>query len=184
MINATPVTDPAIVVLKRLQQLSRASGAAYEMLCEAEHKASLVIGQRPHLLIHWRNYHIGRSEFPAMRERLLAAGVEPAIVETEHRSAIKAIEEQRRALRKWDKEGGVTEKRAAFKSVQRQFFAARAELASTPPTTVAGIGAVLAFIARDLTIGMAGYEIAALRTVAGACKAGTVIDLVRAGASS
>jgi hypothetical protein len=138
----------------------------YDQLDEAEWTAAEEHGRRPLELIHWRNHTIGASEIDTRRESLLEAGeVDPATVEEEYLDAKARYEAQVEAGIAWDKRTGLETLR---KEVDRGVACERQyakRLASTKPTTAAGVAALIQYVLDDdLTTDEDHWHMTALKT--------------------
>src|SRR4051794_40381743 len=107
---ASPAAAPSLAVsrtagtniVERYRCAKEALQRVSAELEDAHEAASDVHGYRPAELIAWRNYSaIGRGGIEEMRERLLAAGDDPQVVEKEHKAARKRYRAAVQAGKEW-----------------------------------------------------------------------------------
>jgi hypothetical protein len=100
-------------------------------------------------LVAWRNYsHIGGSEIERAREEFLALpGADPEKIEQEYRS-VKADERAKeQALEDWYARNGMAKLKAEADRATKFQEAAHLAVLTTRPTTIAGVAAVLDYVA-------------------------------------
>lgn len=170
---ASPAAAPSLAVsrtagtniVERYQCAKEALQRVSAKLEDAHEAASDVHGCRPAELIAWRNYSaIGRGGIEEMRERLLAAGDDPQVVEKEHKAARKRYRAAVQAGKEWDK-------RTGLESLTRQADDACKELAASqdaleawsPPTSEEALS-LLDLIRRNVEEfqGIEAWEVSAL----------------------
>lgn len=126
-------------------------------------------GQHPPKLISWRNYGaIGADDEGAYNSFLARAKSNAGRKQLgrEYRNAKARYAQAVVACAEWDRKAGIAPLRAANERAREAEKRAHLALARARPTTPAGAGALVAYVARDLAIGNADYQLPALANVA------------------
>jgi hypothetical protein len=162
--------DPIFAMIATHKTLNADWQRLYDQLDEADSTAAEEHGWRPLELIRWRNYDIGASEIDTRRETLLEAGeVDTATIEQEYIDAKARYKAQVEAGIAWDKRTGLeTLRKVVDRGVAADMRYAR-RLASTMPTTAAGVAALIQYILdNDLAAEKDYWHMTALKTAVAA----------------
>jgi len=161
--------DPIFAALDTHRKTNDAQFEVFKQLDEAE---GMIKEGCPIPLVSWRNYTIGGSEIDTRRETLLSEpGADRRKIEKEYRQKKAEEADLIRAKTQWYERHGLAALRARHYQLIEEHFAARARLAKTKPTTVAGCAALVAYVCADLELNLSPQEewpLAPLKTAAAA----------------
>jgi hypothetical protein len=170
--NIVPPADPIFGLIDAQKALQKKWHRLGSKLGNAQHQASETHGTRPSPLIAWRNYSaIGGSEIDDRREEFLSQpGADREQIEKEYLDAKERLAAAERAGVEWDHRVGLASLREQVESADSAERKAAMRLARTKPMTPAGAGALIAYVLQRERMygGFEGWEIRALKTVAGA----------------
>ncbi|KRQ03330.1 hypothetical protein AOQ71_31905 [Bradyrhizobium manausense] len=142
---------PEIDVVDRYRCAKAALQQVSIELDDAHEKVSDIHGHRPAALIAWRNYSaIGGSEIEAMRERLLAAGEDPQMVEEEYNAARKRYRAAIQAGKAWDKRADLEVLTRRAEASRKEFAACQDALKALSPSTSEGALSLLDVIRENV----------------------------------
>jgi len=148
--------DPVFAAIEKLRQAEAELTAMSMEIDTAEgavNEANPLFpkGCRPEGLVLWRDRCIGGTEIDAARDEFIATGIAaPDVIEREYQ--LKKYEHRAglRAGRDWDRKHGLASLRARHRRLIRAVFAAREDLSTVRPTTVAGATALIVYLDADI----------------------------------
>jgi hypothetical protein len=137
-------TDPIIIAIAEHRRLS----CEWDSLCNELTKAEDAVEERrPSTLIAWRNYTaIGYSGIERARDEFLAAGANRKKIEVEYQKAKARERAAYRIERQWYKRHGLAKLKAEVASADKAEGRAATGLGKIRPATVAGTGALIAYV--------------------------------------
>jgi hypothetical protein len=163
--------DPAFAAIAEHKARTKERSRLYSKLDEAEGEARKTHGLRPLPLIAWRNFSmIGRYEIDRRLEEFLnEPGADRKQIRKEYRDAKARLAAAECAGVEWDHRAGIAPLREQDERADADERRAAMRMARTKPTTPAGAAALVAYIRRDIEVGLGpDWPIVALKTAASA----------------
>jgi hypothetical protein len=159
------IRSPAIEAVERLRRAQQSFERIYDQFDLARSEAAGQHGREPLALIAWRNYsHIGGSEIEGARQRFLAEGEDPKIIEREYRDAKKRYRKVLEAVKDWEKRAGLSALAEANDQARSELHAAEKALGEVGLLSVADAAALIDLVHANLEVftELADWEVAAM----------------------
>lgn len=163
--------DTIFDAIAEYRRLEKRANRLSDDICGLEYAAAKVIGPRPPQSIGWRRYaSVGGAELEGIRDKLLAEGLPPELVQREYIDAKARERVAKKAAMDWYRQAGLTEIKRQQVAAYKEMRASLARLGRTPPQTLAGAAALTAYLRRDMRAGQQDWQLIAMSTLEGSLK--------------